>query len=128
MVLAGHTAMVVGYGEVGRRVARGLAALDLRVNAIRAGARGTSGDGVALIHPPRRLPELLRRSRVVVLAVPLSPRTTGLIGANELALLPDPAVLVNVARGGAFSLPEVQRARLTELTRVLDDLSVHSGQ
>ncbi|GIL28803.1 D-glycerate dehydrogenase [Actinocatenispora comari] len=185
MVLAGHTATVVGYGQVGRRVARALAALDLRVNAIRAGARGTSGDGVALIHPPRRLPDLLRRSRVVVLAVPLSARTTGLIGAPELALLPDPAVLVNVARaavvdeaalyqrlltgrlaagldvwwseasgdgprtgvaasrfpfhqlpnvvlsphrGGAFSLPEVQRARLTELTRVLDDLSVHSGE
>jgi phosphoglycerate dehydrogenase-like enzyme len=54
------------------------------------------------------------------------PRTG--VAASRFPFHELPNVVLSPHRGGAFSLPEVQRARLTELTRVLDDLSVHSGE
>jgi phosphoglycerate dehydrogenase-like enzyme len=98
MVLEGHVATVVGYGHVGERVAQGLAALRMRVKAVRASATTVSTDGVAEIHPVAQLRRLVGQSRVVVLAVPAVPATDGLFGAREIEALPRPAVLVNVAR------------------------------
>ncbi len=98
MVLAGHTATVVGYGHVGRRVARGLDALGMHVCAVRARATSVTTDDIAEIHPLRDLRGLLSRSRVTVLAVPGGAETAGLLGPAEIACLPSPAVLVNVAR------------------------------
>ncbi|ADD42753.1 NAD(P)-dependent oxidoreductase [Stackebrandtia nassauensis] len=98
MLLDGHGATVVGYGEIGRRVARGLAALGMRVRATRASVTSAYTDGDVEVRPADALTELLPDSRVLVLTVPASPATTGLIGEAELALLPVPATLVNVSR------------------------------
>jgi phosphoglycerate dehydrogenase-like enzyme len=98
MILAGSTATVVGYGEVGRRVARALAALDLDVRAVRASVAESYDDGPISVHPAREMPQLLADSRVLVLAVPATQETELLIGGPELDLLPRPAVVVNVAR------------------------------
>ena len=49
--------------------------------------------------PPDRLPELLAKSDVVVLAAPLTPETRGLIGAREVAQMKRGAFLINVGRG-----------------------------
>jgi phosphoglycerate dehydrogenase-like enzyme len=51
------------------------------------------------IHPPQALHRLLPCANALFICLPLTPATTGLIGAKELALLPPHAVLVNVARG-----------------------------
>lgn len=85
---------LVGYGAVGSRVARVLCAFGAQVMVYDPYARGE-------IHGLRvgSLGELLRRSRVVTLHARLTDETRGLIGAPELALLPDGAVVVNVARG-----------------------------
>ncbi|HZE41427.1 MAG TPA: NAD(P)-dependent oxidoreductase [Stackebrandtia sp.] len=98
MLLDGHPATVAGYGAIGRRVARGLAALGMRVRATRASADRPRSDGDIVVHPARDLPALLDDSRVTVLALPAGPDTAGLIGAEELARLPEPSVLVNVSR------------------------------
>jgi phosphoglycerate dehydrogenase-like enzyme len=98
MVLGGSAATVVGYGEVGRRVARTLAALDMDVRAVRASIADRYDDGPISVRPTDELRLLLPDSRVLVLAVPATPKTERLIGARELDLLPRPAVLVNVAR------------------------------
>ncbi|MEW2618959.1 2-hydroxyacid dehydrogenase [Streptomyces sp. NPDC048106] len=85
---------LIGYGAVGRRVARALGALGARVMVYDPYARGeTLGLRMA------SLDELLRHSRVISLHARVTEETRGLIGARELALLPPGAVVVNAARG-----------------------------
>ncbi|WP_327666897.1 2-hydroxyacid dehydrogenase [Streptomyces sp. NBC_00485] len=85
---------LVGYGAVGSRVARALCAFGAQVMVHDPYVRGE-------IHGLRvaSLDELLRHSRVITLHARLTPQTYGLIGARELALLPQGAVVVNAARG-----------------------------
>ena len=54
------------------------------------------------MHPIEDLPALLPEADVLVLVLPQTPQTQGLIGAAELALLPDGALVVNVGRGPAL--------------------------
>lgn len=96
--LAGSTALVLGYGAIGKRVARALVGLDMRVLATRLSIVDMEHDGPVEVHPATSLTELLPRARVLVLALPETPTTRGLLGADELDALPEGAVLVNVAR------------------------------
>jgi phosphoglycerate dehydrogenase-like enzyme len=98
MILAGHPSVVVGYGEIGRRVARSLVALDMEVHAIRGSTTSSYADGEVLVHPMEEFAALAGRARVVVLAAPATPRTAGLLSAPVIAGLPTPSVVVNVAR------------------------------
>ena len=97
--LAGKTALILGYGNIGKRVARALTAIDMRVLATRRTAREEIEEGGAHVFPAERLPELLPRSDVLVIALPETAETNGLLGARELALMPAGATLVNVGRG-----------------------------
>ena len=100
--LLGATLGVVGWGQIGRALAR-------RANAF----------GMEVLHTARRptgepgnvasLEELLARSDVVSLHVPLTPETRHLIGAPQLAAMRPTAVLVNTSRG-----PVVDEAALAE--------------
>jgi len=96
--LAGETMCVVGLGEVGRRVARAAAALDMRVLGVRKHPEPVAY--VERVVGPDRLGEVLRESRWVVLALPLTAETKRLIDARALAELPERAVVVNVGRAG----------------------------
>lgn len=98
LLLDGRGALVLGYGAVGRRVARSLSALGMRVRATRHTAAGVTRDGDVEVHPAAALRALLPESVALVVAVPSTPDTRGLVGAAELALLPRPAGVVNVAR------------------------------
>ncbi|MFP4343262.1 MAG: NAD(P)-dependent oxidoreductase [Anaerolineales bacterium] len=95
--LAGKRALILGYGAIGQRVARLCRCLGMEVHALRHRVR--PGDDPAFIHPPEALDALLPRSDVLIVALPHTEETTGLIGAPELARLPARAILVNVARG-----------------------------
>lgn len=96
--LDGSTVGLVGYGAIGRIVARVLIAFGARVLAYDpyAAAGMLAADGVESVD----LPTLLRSSRVVSLHARLTPETHHLLDAEALALLPRGAVLVNAARGG----------------------------
>ena len=96
--LADSRVLVVGYGGIGRALARRLVAAECDVVAV-ASTDKPGDDLVEQVHGIDRLPELLPRADVVVLTLPLTDRTRGLLGAEELALLPDGALVVNVARG-----------------------------
>lgn len=98
MILGGHAAVVVGYGEVGRRVARSLVALGMEVHAVRGSTDTPYSDGEVRVHPSSALAELVGHARVVVLAAPATPSTDGLFNADLIARLPEPSVIVNVAR------------------------------
>lgn len=91
--LADRTVLLVGYGAIGAAVERRLQPFECDV--VRTASR--AHDGVA---GPEALPELLTRADVVVLTVPLSESTRGMVDATFLARMPDGALLVNVSRGG----------------------------
>ncbi|MFQ6102343.1 MAG: 2-hydroxyacid dehydrogenase [Anaerolineae bacterium] len=96
--LEGKTALILGYGAIGRRVARTCRGLGMQVMAIRRHASGPHSTPDE-IHPPDALQRLLPRANVLIVCLPRTPETDGLIGEEELALLPPGAVLVNVGRG-----------------------------
>jgi phosphoglycerate dehydrogenase-like enzyme len=90
--LADKTVLIVGYGDIGRDVERRL--LPFEVDVLRV-AR-TARDGV---HTLADLPDLLPRADVVVLIIPGTSETRGLVDASFLASMKEGALLVNVARG-----------------------------
>jgi D-3-phosphoglycerate dehydrogenase len=87
---------IVGFGRIGRAVADRALALGMEIWA----TDPVVGDAVirAAGARPAELPELLGACRAVTLHVPLTDATQSLLGAGELALLPEGAVLVNTAR------------------------------
>jgi phosphoglycerate dehydrogenase-like enzyme len=100
LLLAGKTALVLGFGQVGKRVAAAMMALGMRLIATRATAAHvyTTPEGVT-VYPTSALAQLLPCAHVVFVCVPSTPMTDGLLGSKELKLLPEGAVLVNVGRG-----------------------------
>lgn len=91
----GKTLGLLGYGRIGRAVATRAAAFGMRVLALDEYA---VDDGIATVLPPDRLHELLAAADVVVVACPLTERTTGLIDGAALGAMPSHAVLINVSR------------------------------
>jgi len=99
-LLHGQTALIIGYGSIGRHVARLLRAFGMNILALRRSGGATSPDeNGAEIHGPDALGDLLPRAHAIMLCVPLTDETRGLVGEREFQLLPEGAVLVNVARG-----------------------------
>jgi phosphoglycerate dehydrogenase-like enzyme len=110
--LRGAIVGIVGYGSIGREVGRLAKAFGMRVLALKRRAGQTEDAGwrlpglgdPALEHVDRllsrdELPALLGESDYVVLSLPLTPETRGMIGAAELGQMKHSAVLINVARG-----------------------------
>jgi phosphoglycerate dehydrogenase-like enzyme len=90
--LADRTVLIVGYGGVGKAIERRLAGFEVDVLRIARTAR----EGV---HSIDELPDLLPDADVMILAVPLTDETRGLVNAGLLRQMKDGALLVNVARG-----------------------------
>lgn len=94
----GRTVGVVGFSRIGRRVVDLLRLLDTEAVLVAdpyAEQRAVAAAGATLVG----LDDLLRRSHVLTLHAPALPATRHMIGARELALLPDGATVVNTARG-----------------------------
>ncbi|MFQ5785896.1 MAG: 2-hydroxyacid dehydrogenase [Alphaproteobacteria bacterium] len=96
--LAGATLGLVGYGHIGREVARRARAFGLRVIAATRSPEKRD-DNVDAIGGMETLGAMLGEADFVVVACPLVDQTRGLIGAAELAAMKPTAVLINVARG-----------------------------
>ena len=111
--LAGRRALVVGLGAIGREVARVFSGLGVEVWG--AGRPGHDYDvpGVHRCLPYTELAAALPGADVLVLCVPLTAETEGMIGAAELRLLPPDAILINLGRGRVVdegALADVLRA------------------
>ena len=112
------TVGIVGYGSVGREVARlaktfGMRVLATKRNVGHAADAGWQLPGVGdpearnvdRLYPPESLRSMLSECDYVVLTVPLTPATRGLMGVEELKRMKRDAVLINVARGGVVDEP-----------------------
>jgi lactate dehydrogenase-like 2-hydroxyacid dehydrogenase len=111
-VSAGATLGILGYGRIGRAVARRAQAFDMTVVAsARSRTPGTEEDGVTFVDTST----LLATSDVVSVLTPLTPHTHHLIDAAALASMKPTAYLINTARGGI-----VDEAALVD--------ALHSGQ
>jgi phosphoglycerate dehydrogenase-like enzyme len=96
-MLAGSICGILGFGGIGIATARLMRALGAKVHAINR--RGASSEPVDWIGTNAQLDHLLAASDILVLSLPLTPATNGLVGARELACLKRDAVLINLARG-----------------------------
>jgi phosphoglycerate dehydrogenase-like enzyme len=95
--LVGQTAVLVGWGPIGRALQPMLTLLGLKVLVVRRSAAPAGSDVRTL--PCTALPGVLPRADWLVLACPLNAETQGLVDAAALAALPRGAHLINVARG-----------------------------
>jgi phosphoglycerate dehydrogenase-like enzyme len=111
--LRGSTVGIVGYGSIGREIARlvrcfGATVLATKKDAMRpedtgytiAGLGDPGGDLFHRLYPAQALRSMLKECDFVVVTVPLTPETRGLIGAAELAAMKPGAFLIHIARGG----------------------------
>src|SRR5216683_5582172 len=96
-MLSGMTAGILGYGGIGRATARLMRAFGMRIYAINTG--GSSPEPTDFLGTLHDLEHVLRESDVVVISLPLTRATRGLIGKEELAWMKAEAIPVNVARG-----------------------------
>ena len=97
-LLSGRTLGLLGVGTIGGAIASRAAAFGMNVIALRRRADGPSVPGVQRVLAPGDLDALLGESDVLVIAAPLTPETTELIGAPQLARMKRGAVLINVGR------------------------------
>ncbi|NVE94266.1 D-2-hydroxyacid dehydrogenase [Altererythrobacter lutimaris] len=101
--LAGSKALLLGYGAIGKLIKPRLESFDVDVTVVRR----TAGEGVLT---PDQWREKLGDFDWVILAVPATPETDSMIGADELAAMNSDAVLVNIARGAVVDQPALVEA------------------
>ncbi len=97
--LAGATLAIIGYGGIGREIARRAKGVGMQVWAIRRNPERGASDDVDRLFGSGQLSEVLAEADYVVISIPYTPETDGLIGAPEIAAMKRNAVLINVARG-----------------------------
>jgi D-3-phosphoglycerate dehydrogenase len=93
----GSTLGVIGYGRIGSAIARKAQALGMKVLAYSPALRPGHDTGVAIA---ASFDDLLRRSDFVTIHVPLTAKTRGMIGRDQIAIMKQDAILVNTSRGG----------------------------
>jgi glyoxylate/hydroxypyruvate reductase len=107
--LAGRRAMVVGLGQVGRKVASVLSAMGVEVWGV-ARDQNLGLASVSRVVGLGAMDALLPEVHAIVLCCPLTPQTEGLLGRGRLRLLPAGAIVVNIARGAVIDEPALAEA------------------
>jgi len=108
--LAGKTLGILGYGRIGQCVARRARAFDMAICAIRRDVACSAADELALLGGLESVNEVLRRSDYLVISLPVTPETRGLIGEKQLHAMKPTAVLVNVSRAEIIDEEALYRA------------------
>ncbi|MFB6251486.1 MAG: D-2-hydroxyacid dehydrogenase [Halobellus sp.] len=106
--LPGEIVCVVGLGTLGQGVTFRADAIGMEVRGVRR--TPTPVPSVHNVYTPDSLTDAIADARFVVLTVPLTSRTEGLIGSDELDAMRDDAYLINVARGGVVDQDALVRA------------------
>lgn len=114
--LADRRVLIVGYGQIGAAIEARLQPFEVEVTRV---AR-TAKPGV---HAFEELPDLLPRAEIVVLIVPDTPQTRGMVDRDFLAALPDDALVVNVARGSVVVTDHLVEALQSRRIRAALDVT-----
>jgi phosphoglycerate dehydrogenase-like enzyme len=96
--LAGKTIGILGYGRIGRAVARRARAFDMKICAVRQDVRRSVEDDIAFLGGSEATDEVIERSDYLVIAMPATHATVGLMDRRRLGLMKSTALLINVAR------------------------------
>lgn len=122
--LHGQTVLIVGYGAIGEAIEQRLKPFGAEILRVARSAR----EGVSAI---AELPSLLPRADVVVLIVPGTSETAGMIGSAQIALMKQGALLVNAARGSVVNaqalLAALQAGRIRAALDVTDPEPLPDG-
>jgi phosphoglycerate dehydrogenase-like enzyme len=110
--LTGSTMGIIGLGRVGRALAKRAAAFDMRVIAVDA-YPGAKPETVDELWGLEGLDELLKQSDYIVVTVPRTPETIDMLGAEQLALMKETAMLVGISRGGIINQDALAEALKT---------------
>jgi len=105
--LRGHVFGVLGFGGIGQAAAMLMRGVGLRIFAINTSGRTT--ETVDFIGTLDDLDYLLKKSDVLLVSIPLTKRTKGLIGSRELSLMQPDAIMINVARGAILDEQSLYR-------------------
>lgn len=118
--LADRKVLILGYGGIGVAIARRLRGFEVKLTAVASRARG--GDElVASVHGVDELSALLPEHEVVIVIVPLSESTKGMVDRDFLASMRDGALLINVSRGKVVDTDAlVEAAGTGRITAALD--------
>jgi phosphoglycerate dehydrogenase-like enzyme len=122
--LRGTTMGIIGFGSVGRALAKRAQAFDMQIVAVDIFA-DDKPDYVAELWSLDRLNDLLEASDYVVITVPYTPETDGMIGAKQFALMKKSAMLVLISRGGIVDQVALAEAlREGQIARAAIDVAV----
>ena len=100
LLLEGKTALILGFGNIGQRVGLVCQALGMGVIGVRRNHQASLLPGLqAEVHTIDHLDRLLPRSHVLIITLPITPHTDGLVGAEQIGHMPPGGLLVNVGRG-----------------------------
>ena len=102
--LRGQILLFVGFGAIGREVAKIIRPLGMRVWAVTRSGRAEEGLAEQ-VFPASKLDEVLPQADFVVLAAPETPETRKMMGAREFALMKPSAYFMNVSRGALVDEP-----------------------
>src|SRR5829696_5136289 len=102
--LSGQTVFLLGLGEIGREVARLAKALGMRTVGFRR-TKGQPPEWVDEVHGPERLAELAGQADAMVVSLPLTDQTAGMVDRATIERLPPRCIFVNVGRGGVVDEP-----------------------
>jgi phosphoglycerate dehydrogenase-like enzyme len=100
------TALIVGVGGIGAETATKCAAFGMRVIGVDA-RRSDTPDGVAELHPASKLDDLLPQADFVILTIPHTPETEGLMNAARFARMKRTAFFINIGRGMTTRLSDL---------------------
>lgn len=106
---AAMTVVVLGLGGIGAEVVRRLGVFGPTVLGVDPKV-ATPPDGVAELHPPAHLPELLPRADAVIICAPQTPETTGLFDEALFRRMQPSALFINIGRGKIVRLAALERA------------------
>ena len=100
LLLEGKTALILGFGHIGQRVGLVCQALGMQVIGVRRSQNAHLVHGLqAEVYPIDQLDQLLPRSHVLIVTLPITAHTEGLVGARHLSRMLPGGLLVNVGRG-----------------------------
>jgi phosphoglycerate dehydrogenase-like enzyme len=107
--IKGMTIGIVGFGNIGRAIARRATGFEMRVLAVDA-QQVPPSDGAEEVWPLSRLDEMCREADVLAISAPITPETEGLIGAKQLSQMKHGSYLMAMSRGGIVDEPALIEA------------------